>query len=372
MSRITIHADRAYSIGQVDERVFSSFVEHMGRTVYEGVYEPDHPTANEQGFRQDVIDLVKPLAAPLMRYPGGNFLSGFDWKDSIGPKKDRPVRLDLAWLTTETNQFGMDEFVDWCKLADTKMMGAVNLGTGTPKDAAEIVEYCNHPGGTYWSELRKKNGHEQPHDIKVWCLGNEMSGPWQICHMSPEDYGKKAREAAKMMKWVDPSLELVTCGSAGSELESYPRWDRVVLEETYEYVDFISVHKYYRVGRLEDRELLASFVDLDHFFSQVEAVCDYVKAVKRSDKTMMLSFDEWNVAGGPGVYHPRGKELWEPAPHLGEMWYTVSNAVAFAGMAMTILNHADRVKMACLAQMVNVIAPIMTKKGGPAIRQTIY
>lgn len=335
MSRITIHADRAYSIGQVDERVFSSFVEHMGRTVYEGVYEPDHPTANEQGFRQDVIDLVKPLAAPLMRYPGGNFLSGFDWKDSIGPKKDRPVRLDLAWLTTETNQFGMDEFVDWCKLADTKMMGAVNLGTGTPKDAAEIVEYCNHPGGTYWSELRKKNGHEQPHDIKVWCLGNEMSGPWQICHMSPEDYGKKAREAAKMMKWVDPSLELVTCGSAGSELESYPRWDRVVLEETYEYVDFISVHKYYRVGRLEDRELLASFVDLDHFFSQVEAVCDYVKAVKRSDKTMMLSFDEWNVAGGPGVYHPRGKELWEPAPHLGEMWYTVSNAVAFAGMAMT-------------------------------------
>lgn len=369
MNRISIHADRAYSIGKVDDRVFSSFVEHMGRTVYEGIYEPDHPTANAQGFRQDVLDMVQPLNIPLVRYPGGNFISGFDWKDTIGPKASRPRKLDLAWRTTESNQFGMDEFVDWCEQAGTQMMGAVNLGTGTPKDAGEIVEYCNHAGETYWSDLRAQNGHPRPHGVKVWCVGNEMSGPWQICHMSAEDYAKKARETAKMMKWVDPSIELVACGSAGNELSSYPSWDRIVLEETYEHVDFISLHKYYRVGLLDSPNLLACFVDLDRFFHQMEAVCDYVKALKRSSKTMMLSFDEWNIAG---VHYAKSAKNWECAPHIGEMWYTVRDAVAFAGMGMTILNHADRVKMACQAQLVNVLGPIMTQKGGMAIRQTIY
>ena len=368
MNRIKLHVDRAYQNAAVDPRIFSSFIEHMGRCVYEGIYEPNHPAADAQGFRKDVLALIQPLNLSCIRYPGGNFLSGFDWKDSIGPRENRPRRLDLAWRCVESNQFGMDEFVDWAKKAGTRMMGAVNLGTGSPKDAAEIVEYCNFPGGTAWSDQRIANGHKAPHDIKLWCLGNEMSGPWQICHMSPEDYAKKARETAKMMKWVDPSIELVVCGSAGSDLPSYPAWDRIVLEDTYDAVDYLSLHKYCRIGRMKNRELLACFLDVDRFFRQVIAVCDYVKAVKRSKKNIHLSFDEWNIAG-PGE---AGQTTWPTAPHIAERTYTLLQAIAFAGMGMTILNHADRVKIACQAQLVNVLGAVQTQRGGRAIAETIY
>lgn len=364
-SKITVVKE--FKIGQVDDNLFSSFIEQLGRAVYTGIYEPGHPTADSQGLRGDVMNLVKELKVSLVRYPGGNFLSGYDWKDGIGPKDKRPVRLDRAWHTIETNEFGIDEFVDWAKKSGTQVLAAVNMGTGTPQDAGDMVEYCNYPSGTYWSDLRIANGHKEPHNIKYWCVGNEMDGPWQICHLDAVDYGKKALETMKIMKWTDDSIKTVVCGSATTDIPTYPEWDRIVLEHTYDYADYISIHRYYENFGNDD-DFLASFYDMDRFIKTSTATCDYVKAYKRSNKTMMLSFDEWNI-----WYQQNQKpHPWEKAPRLLEDKYSLLDALAFGGLAITLLNHADRVKVACLAQLVNVIAPIFAEPGKGAYRQTIY
>ena len=358
---------KEFKIGDVDPNLFSSFIEQLGRAVYTGIYEPGHPTADSQGLRGDVMNLVKDLKVSLVRYPGGNFLSGYDWKDGIGPKESRPVRLDRAWHTIETNEFGIDEFVDWAKKSGTQVLAAVNMGTGTPQDAGDMVEYCNYPSGTYWSDLRIANGHKEPYNIKYWCVGNEMDGPWQICHLDAVDYGKKALETMKIMKWTDDSIKTVVCGSATTDIPSYPEWDRIVLEHTYDYADYISIHRYYENFGNDD-DFLASFYDMDAFIKTSTATCDYVKAYKRSSKTMMLSFDEWNI-----WYQQNQKpHPWEKAPRLLEDKYSLLDALAFGGLAITLLNHADRVKVACLAQLVNVIAPIFAEPGKGAYRQTIY
>ena len=361
--------EKDYRVGDVDPRLFGSFIEHLGRAVYTGIYEPGHPTADKQGFRRDVLALVKQLQVDIIRYPGGNFVSGYQWTDGIGPEAARPKRLDLAWKSVEPNEIGIDEFVDWCQLVGSQVMAAVNLGTGTPAEAANLVEYCNHPSGTAWSDLRRQNGHEQPHGIKLWCLGNEMDGPWQICHLSPEDYGKKALEAAKMMRWVDPRIELVACGSSTSNMPSFPEWDRIVLEYLYEQVDYISMHNYYGHNDVETTgDFLASFLDMDQFIRTVVATADYVKAKKRSKKTLFLSFDEWNV----WAHRSASYETWDYAKPRLEQIYTLQDALVFGGLLCTLLNNVDRVKIACLAQLVNAIAPILTQPGGAVLKQTIF
>jgi alpha-N-arabinofuranosidase len=361
--------EKDYQIAHTDPRLFGSFIEHLGRAVYTGIYEPTHPTADEQGFRRDVLDLVRQLQAPIIRYPGGNFVSGYNWTDGIGPVQNRPKRLDLAWKSIETNEIGIDEFVDWCQKAGSQVMEAANLGTGTPADAANLVEYCNHPAGTYWSDLRRRNGHSDPHNIKVWCLGNEMDGPWQICHLSAEDYGKKALEAAKMMRWVDPAIELVACGSSSTALPTFPEWDRTVLEFLYDQVDFISLHRYYGHDDVETTgDFLASFADMDNFIQTITATADYVKAKKRSPKRLNLSFDEWNVWADRHA----GFENWDHAQPRLEQVYNLMDALVFGGLICSLLNHADRVRMACLAQLINAIAPIYTQPGGPVIKQSIF
>lgn len=364
-TKVTIVKD--FTKGKVDDKLFSSFIEHLGRAVYTGIYEPGHSTADSQGFRKDVIELVKDLRVGLVRYPGGNFLSGYNWKDGIGPRESRPVRLDRAWHTIETNQIGIDEFADWAKKAGTEVMAAVNMGTGTPQDAADMVEYCNYPSGTAWSDLRIKNGHKEPHDIKYWCVGNEMDGPWQICHLDAVDYGKKARETIKLMKWTDERIQTIVCGSASTSMPTYPEWDRIVLEHTYDLADYISIHRYFE-NRGNDDDFLASFYDMEQFIKTSVATCDYVKALKRSKKEMMLSFDEWNIWYQSKMEpHP-----WTQAPRILEDHYSLLDALAFSGMAITLLNHADRVKVACLAQLVNVIAPVFTEPGKGAYKQSIY
>ncbi|MBR0098742.1 MAG: alpha-N-arabinofuranosidase [Treponema sp.] len=364
-TNVTIVKD--FTKGKVDDKLFSSFIEHLGRAVYTGIYEPGHSTADSQGFRKDVIELVKDLRVGLVRYPGGNFLSGYNWKDGIGPRESRPVRLDRAWHTIETNQIGIDEFADWAKKAGTEVMAAVNMGTGTPQDAADMVEYCNYPSGTAWSDLRIKNGHKEPHDIKYRCIGNEMDGPWQICHLDAVDYGKKARETIKLMKWTDERIQTIVCGSASTSMPTYPEWDRIVLEHTYDLADYISIHRYFE-NRGNDDDFLASFYDMEQFIKTSVATCDYVKALKRSKKEMMLSFDEWNIWYQSKMEpHP-----WTQAPRILEDHYSLLDALAFSGMAITLLNHADRVKVACLAQLVNVIAPVFTEPGKGAYKQSIY
>lgn len=369
--KATMILDKHYKIGEVDKRIYGSFIEHLGRAVYGGIYEPGHPEADEDGFRKDVIKLVNELNAPIVRYPGGNFVSGYNWEDGVGPREKRPRRAELAWGTVETNQVGTNEFADWAKKANTEVMMAVNLGTRGADAARNLVEYCNHPSGTYWSDLRRAHGYENPHNIKVWCLGNEMDGPWQICHKTAEEYGRLACETAKVMKWVDPTIELVACGSSNITMPTFGQWEATVLEHTYEHVDYISLHQYYGNHEKDTSNFLARTMDMNAFIKSVEATADYVKAKKRSKKTINLSFDEWNV-----WFHSheadRKIERWSIAPPQLEDVYNFEDALLVGGMLITFLKHADRVKMACLAQLVNVIAPIMTSNGGGAWKQTIF
>jgi len=362
--------DSMNRIGKIDDRLYGSFIEHLGRAVYGGIYQPGHPEADKDGFRHDVLKLVRELDVPIVRYPGGNFVSAYNWEDGIGPRDQRPSRLDLAWKTVETNEVGLNEFHKWAQKAETEVMMAVNLGTRGIDAARNLLEYCNHPGGTYWSDLRKMHGAADPYNYKVWCLGNEMDGPWQTGHKTAEEYGRLAAECARAMRQFDSSLELVACGSSNSAMPTFPNWEATVLDQTYEYVDYISLHTYYK--NLDDNRpsFLAKSVEMDNFIQTVISTADYVKAKKRSDKTMMLSFDEWNV-----WYHSeeadRKQTPWTVAPPLLEDIYNFEDALVVGCMINSLIRHADRVKMACLAQLVNVIAPIMTSDTG-AWAQTIY
>jgi alpha-N-arabinofuranosidase len=363
--------DLAYAVGQVDERVFGSFIEHLGRAVYGGVYEPGHPKADGRGFRRDTLDLVRELGVPLVRYPGGNFVSGFRWEDSVGPDASRPRRLDLAWRSVEPNSFGLHEYMAWAKEAGAATMMAVNLGTRGLEAASDLVEYCNHPGGSYLSDRRKANGAADPFGVKLWCLGNEMDGPWQVGHKTAGEYGRLACETSKALKLFDPKLELAVCGSSSDGMPTYPSWEAEVLEHCYDTVDYVSMHRYYNNKADDPATFLASSVGMDAYIRSLAATCDYAKAKARSKKTMMLSFDEWNV-----WFHSndadKKQEPWTVGPPLLEDVYTFEDALVVGGLLNSLLRNADRVKIACLAQLVNVIAPIMTSNGGGAWRQTIY
>lgn len=369
MSEARITVDPAFRVGDVDPRVYGSFVEHLGRCVYTGIHEPEHPTADAFGFRGDVAELTRELGVPILRYPGGNFVSGYRWEDGIGPVDSRPTRLDLAWRSIESNAVGTDEFCAWSRRVGSEPMLAVNLGTRGPDAAARLVEYCNHPGGSYWSDLRAKNGSPDPHDVKVWCLGNEMDGDWQIGHKTADEYGRIAVEAAKAMRLVDPGIELVACGSSNSRMPTFGSWEATVLEHTYEQVDYISLHSYYQERKGDRDSFLACAIDMDHFIDAVISTADYVRAKGRHKKRINLSFDEWNVWYQVSSKSDRG---WEQAPRLIEDEYNVTDAVVVGNLLITLLRHADRVSMACLAQLVNAIAAIRSEPGGSAWRQTIF
>ena len=358
-----------YTIGSIDKRLYGSFIEHLGRAVYGGIYEPSHPTADAQGFRGDVLELVRRLNVPILRYPGGNFVSGYHWMDGIGDKSKRPKRMDLAWKLIEPNQVGIDEFQDWAKKADCEIIMAVNLGTGTPQEAQNLVEYCNATTDTFYANMRKENGFDKPFGIHTWCLGNEMDGPWQICSKTSHEYGRIAAETAKLMKWTDPSIELVLCGSSNYNMRTFGEWELTVLDHAYNDIDYISLHQYYGNQRNNTADFLGRSVHMDEFIQSVTAICDAVKAKKHSRKTVNLAFDEWNV-----WFHSNGEQVepWQTAPPMLEDIYTFEDALLVGCMLITLQNHCDRVKIACLAQLVNVIAPIMTENNGKAWTQTIF
>jgi alpha-N-arabinofuranosidase len=364
--------DPAFRVADVSHRVFGSFVEHMGRCVYTGIFEPDHPQADEDGLRRDVLALVRELGVTTVRYPGGNFVSGFRWEDSVGPAADRPTRLDLAWHSTETNAFGLHEFARWADKAGVETMMAVNLGTRGVKEAVDLLEYCNHSRGTALSDRRVANGAKDPFGIRMWCLGNEMDGPWQTGHKTAEEYGRLAAETARAMRMVDPGLELIACGSSSSAMPTFGSWEATVLEHAYDQVDYISCHAYYEELDGDLASFLASPADMDHFIEAVVATADHVRAKRRATKRINLSFDEWNVwylsryrAQNPG-------DGWPVAPRIIEDQYNVADAIVVGGLLISLLRHSDRVTAACLAQLVNVIAPIRSEPGGPAWRQTIF
>jgi alpha-N-arabinofuranosidase len=372
VSRIFVDSRR--TVAPLDRNVFGSFLEQLGRAIYEGIYDPGSKLSDANGYRKDVMEEISKLGVPIIRYPGGNFVSGYNWLDGVGPKRDRPLVLDKAWNALNSNQFGTNEFMAWCKAVGTTPLMGLNLGTGTPEQAAALVEYCNVDRGTQWSELRRKHGYPEPYKVQNWCLGNEMDGPWQIGHMTATEYGMKAQDAARQMHYVDPSLRLIACGSSGPFMPTYLEWDREVLEQCYDYVDGLSLHRYF--GNTEEEtgnsseKFVAMNLTMDRQITESLAVCDLVRGHKRSKKQLWLSFDEWNVwyrqRSGAAVNGAR-----KEAPHLLEEIYNFEDALLVGGLVITLLRHADRVKIACLAQLVNVIAPIMTNSNG-LFRQTIY
>jgi alpha-L-arabinofuranosidase len=359
---------------ELDRRLLGSFLEHLGRAVYTGVYEPDSKFADEKGFRKDVITQIKELGVPIIRYPGGNFVSGYEWQDGVGPKEKRPTVLERAWNSIETNQFGTNEFIEWCQRVNAEPLLGFNLGTGTAEHAVAYVEYCNVEKGTRWSELRRSHGYEQPHNVKYWCLGNEMDGPWQMGHSTAREYGRKARDAARQIRVVDPETKLIACGSSNTFLDTYLVWDREVLEECYDQVDGISLHNYYgntpALTGNDTSRYLAMNLDMERQIHEIAAVCDYVQGLHKSSKRLWLSFDEWNV-----WYRARDAKARDGqrtfAPHLLEEVYNLEDALLVGGFLNTLLRQSERVRVGCLAQIVNVIAPLMTNADG-VLRQSIY
>lgn len=364
--------DRAHVVAPVHRRTFGSFVEHLGRCVYTGLFEPEHPSADPAGFRKDVAELVRELGLSFVRYPGGNFVSGYRWEDGIGPVAKRPTRLDLAWHSTETNRFGTDEFLQWSRTLGIEPMLAVNLGTRGVQEALDLLEYCNIPSGTQLSDLRRSHGFTEPFDVRMWCLGNEMDGPWQIGHKTADEYGRLAAETARAMRKIDKNLELVACGSSGMGMPTFGEWERTVLTHAYEQVDYISAHAYYqpRDGDLES--FLASAVDMDRFIAGVVSAADHVRSVKKLSKRIDVSFDEWNVWYMDAEASKVPEDDWPVAPRLLEDVYSAADAVVVGSLLISLLRNSDRVTAACLAQLVNVIAPIRTEPGGGAWRQTTF
>lgn len=369
-ARITL--DKDFQISRVDKRIYGSFIEHLGRAVYGGIYQPGHPSADEEGFRQDVLDLVREIGVPIVRYPGGNFVSNFYWEDSVGPVADRPRRLELAWRSTEPNLVGVNEFASWSKKAGSDVMMAVNLGTRGIEAACNLLEYCNHPSGTKYSDWRVSHGVEQPHNIKVWCLGNEMDGPWQIAswEKDPKGYGVLANETSKAMKWVDGSIETAVCGSSSPFMGHFPQWDLEVLQECYNAVDYVSLHHYHTAAPGNYFQLLGGAAYIEDYIETEAALCDFVQAKMRSPRKLMLSFDEYGAMMRPlqGIEHPG----WGPYnlyhshyrfdPNAAYVRHDPDNmvdnrrrevgdmvpALGSASILLAFLRHADRVKIGCM------------------------
>ncbi|MBO4355434.1 MAG: alpha-N-arabinofuranosidase [Clostridia bacterium] len=373
MKSAKLTLDKAFAVSEVDRNLFGAFIEHMGRGVYEGIYQPGNANSDENGFRKDVLDLVRELGVTIVRYPGGNMVSAYNWEDGVGPKEDRPVRLEAAWKNIEDNSFGTNEFIDWSRKTGITPMLAVNLGTRGLSEAKDFLEYCNFPGGTSYSDLRKSHGYPDPHNVRYWCMGNEMDGPWQIGHVDASAYGSLAQRFAKIYKDIDPDVKIIACGSAGTRLPTFGQWDETVAEICCNYIDYISVHTYFDNRCKTDNdtmEFLASSLDFEKQIESVISAVDFACVKNRSDKKINLSVDEWNV-----VYRPHGKNPpdvnWTKAPHQIEDVYNLEDALVVGSILQTMINHADRVKIACLAQLVNVIAPIMTSDSS-AWKQTIF
>jgi alpha-N-arabinofuranosidase len=381
---------KEYIIGKTDDRLFGSFVEHMGSTVYGGIFQPDHPSSDRFGFRRDTLNALRELQLSVIRYPGGNFVSGFNWKDSIGQKNTRPKRLDIAWKALENNQFGLDEFMKWIGLLGCSAIQTINLGTGGMQSAIELLEYCNMDTDTEYAQLRKRNGRIKPYNIKTWCLGNEMDGPWQIAGKTANEYGRLALETGKIMKMMDPTVELIISGSSTSRMDTFPEWDKDILMHCYDIADYISLHhyvdrtcppqeiskkSYFRSTEkpvfLDTPTYLARTLNVEQQIKDIIATCDYVKAVRRSPKTMYLCFDEWNTLSTNKYTQPE-RTPWQIGEPIDYVPHTMEDALVAASIMMAILRHADRVKIACQSLLVNTGGLVFTSRDGGLTRNTLF
>jgi alpha-N-arabinofuranosidase len=351
VARIKIDLDRR--IGPVDPRIYGGFIEHLGRCIYGGIFDEGSPLSDEHGFRRDVLNALRALHMPVLRWPGGNFVSGYHWLDGVGPVEKRPRRMELAWHAEETNRFGTNEFMQYCQVLGVEPYICVNMGSGTMDEARAWVEYCNGTGNTYWANLRRQHGHPEPYNVRYWGLGNEMYGVWQIGALNANDYVKNAREFAKVMKWTDPSIQLVSCG-----LDGLHEWDRIVIEGLAEYVDCHSIHIY--TGSHDYYSNVLSPHQAERALRHCQAIIDQVRYQQKIRRPIHVAYDEWNI----------WFRTMEADMGLEEC-YTLADALADATYLNIFIRNCRTVTMANLAQMVNVIAPIMTSKDGLFL-QTIY
>lgn len=365
-ARIKIDLDR--TIGEVNPHIYGNFVEHLGRCIYGGIYDTLSPLSDKRGFRNDVMAAVKDLRPTIVRYPGGNFVSNYHWLDGVGPKSQRVPRLELAWYTLEPNHFGTNEFVEYAKAIGTEPYFAVNMGTGTIEEARRWVEYCNVKEGPYYAELRKEHGYPEPHNIKYWSLGNEMDGPWQMGHMNAEDYVKKAREAAKLMVRTSPGIKLIAAGSSNYREGADPdHWNATILDELKDVIDYLALHIYVGNPDTNYYNFVSTPLVLEQRTKIVKGMIDRVMqtANRPSRDPIYIAWDEYNVwyrarRGAAAV----GKNALEER-------YNLEDALVIAGFLNAFVRNADVVKMANMAQLVNVIAPIFTNEKG-MFRQTIF
>lgn len=374
MLKAQIVCNKDFIVGEIDERLYGSFLEHMGRVIYYGVYEPGHACADEEGFRKDVLQAVRDMGVTAVRYPGGNFVSAYHWEDGVGPRERRPRKIDLAWKAVETNAFGTDEFIHWAGKAGVQPIFTVNLGTRGMEEALQYLEYCNFPSGTQYSDLRRSHGVENPYGVRIWCLGNEMDGIWQVGHKGAGEYGRLAAETGKTMKLLDPNIELIACGSSLSTMDTYPAWDLEVLEQAYDVIDYLALHQYYSGQEKGTAAFLAQTLDMEEYIRTIRAAVQVIRQKKRSVKHVRLSIDEWGVWAVPGntVNREVDENPWQIAAPISEQIYTMEDALLFAGMQMTMLRNADMVKIACQSLLTNVSACIMTDANGEMWLQTIY
>ncbi|AKP65206.1 alpha-N-arabinofuranosidase [Levilactobacillus koreensis JCM 16448] len=378
MAKLNLYNEQRFD---VRPQLFGSFLEHMGTVIYTGIYEPGHPSATPEGFRGDVLKLVRELGVKTLRYPGGNYTSSYHWEDTIGDQATRPKRMNIAWQSLETNQFGLDEFFQWIQQADVdNPILTVNLGTRGIDDALHELEYVNGKYDTDWANLRRQNGHAEPYGVKYWCLGNELDGPWQVARKTPEEYGLLANETSKAMKLMDPDIETILVGSSTPRLDTYPSWDFKVLMEAYDNVDYIAMHNYIDRDQSEnlDQQALRDSDDLptylarsrefDKQIDEVATIADAVKALKHSDKTMKISFDEWNVHH----FSQKKPQPWGEHNPVDWCYFDLADTLLFGSMALAILRHGDRVKLSCQALLVNTIPLILTDEGGNAWANPTY
>lgn len=363
-----------YTCGTINRHIYGSFIEHMGRVIYSGIYEPDHPLSDANGFRMDVLEAVREMGVTCARYPGGNFVSNYNWIDGVGPHSMRPRRRELAWRSIETNEFGTNEYMKWASKSEVEAILCVNLGTQAIKNALNYLEYVNMPIGTKYSNLRKEHGFHDPYDVKLWCLGNEMDGTWQIGHKTAVEYGRIATETGRAMKMMDPSIQLIACGSSKSDMSTYPEWDLEVLNHVYGIADYLSLHQYYGGQERGTAAFLAQAEDFEKYISTIRSAIEVQKARSGSNASMHISVDEWGVwaATPEAVTQEVNAAPWQIAPAISEQIYTMEDALLFASMLMTIVRNADIIKIGCQSLITNISACIMTRRGGEVWKQTIY
>ncbi|MBX7124551.1 MAG: alpha-N-arabinofuranosidase [Cyclobacteriaceae bacterium] len=356
-ARIKIDIER--QTGAIDPLIYGNFTEHLGRCIYGGIYDPASPEANADGFRKDVIAATRNLGVSVIRWPGGNFVSGYHWEDGIGPREKRPKRKDLAWGDTEPNTVGTDEWIQFSRAAGAEPYICVNMGTGTWDEARNWVEYCNGKPGLYYSDLRAKNGHPEPYKVKFWGLGNEVDGDWQMGHRNAEDYSKYALEAAKLMKWSDDSIKLIASGSS-NYVRDWAEWDRTVLNYLHDYIDYISLHHYSGNQDKDHNQFMAVTTRVENSIKITEGIINEVRSKYRMKKPIYIAFDEYNV----------WYRAWNEAKL--EEHYNMQDALVVAMYLNVFVRNAHVVKMANMAQLVNVIAPMMVTNGKLWMQPTYY